>query len=394
MESFSRSQIWLFKDGQITTADRSSEKARDLFRITQNNKEAFYLYDPSGPYSDEPRRGTLAFTVMTSSPNRDGVYKQFLREALVEEMFIPCYDYEELKLAVKEDEHFDIKYKFIDGSPRNFSYSGQDIYSRVNEAIESISLDELIMSEKIIDFPVSTNQKRPHMILKYKVDKEFKKKGMEFVTPFIARRLFHKKYLKEFVKARSEILFNRGDRNWKLFQNVVQNLILTVGGEYEIYCNQEASNHKIIKLDPIPLNIPTVATLSQLTEGSAYCPSDDYHPVGDLVLMQQKYLVFINATVAKSHSIATKITEYKKFAQEKGKELVLAWAIPEYMKEKFKPTNDTEVDQIIMLIPMEEKDKKWIKWTENTDTEWDNARIAIEKIPRSTSWMYTQEKTA
>src|SRR5688572_20226625 len=108
MESFSRSQMWLFKDGEITTADRSSEKARDLFRVIQSNQEAFYLYDPSGPYSDEPRRGTLAFTVMTSSPNRDGVYKQFLREALIEEMFIPCYDYEELKLAVREDKHFDI----------------------------------------------------------------------------------------------------------------------------------------------------------------------------------------------------------------------------------------------------------------------------------------------
>jgi len=183
-----------------------------------------------------------------------------------------------------------------------------------------------------------------------------------------------------------ELLYNRGDRNWRLFQNVVQNLVLTVGGTYEI---KTIGQQTKFELTTIPENIPIVENLSDIQDGFAYCPKGDYQAIGDLVIEQEKFLIFINATMAKTHKIALKVSEYMKFANAKKKKLLIAWAIPDYMKDKFSPpTDDKSYCQIIMLIPTNSDNELWKKWTQNNDVEWFEAVEKMKLISSSSSKLY------
>jgi len=373
--------------------NRRSGKSRLLFDSLRNNAEAFYLYDPAGPTSDEPQGLTKAFTVVTSSPNREDVYTQFARNPGISKVYLPCYELEEMKVVMANDdnEHFTTKEMFVDGIPRSYCYDGPSIFSMINTAMESVPFRDYVVGMNSAEFVGRTDTKQSHLLFKYDVDpNSFQKRGMKFVTPLIGRRFQHIKYQREFIGVRANILFNNADRSWNLFQSVVIDFILKVGGSYQLSNISKPKSRKLVI--EIPENIKTVTSLEMLVETSAFCPGD-YQPVGDLILMLENSLVYVNATLAISHQVSIKIDEYKKFAAKRGKKLILAWAIPEYHEKKFRPPHLEDMTQVLLLIPMDKEDEKWKVWMQSVDKEWDAIVTELLKLKKSSTLLLSEKDT-
>lgn len=93
--------------------------------------------------------------------------------------------------------------------------------------------------------------------------------------------------------------------------------------------------------------------------------------------------------MASSHRIANKVREYVNLSKIKNKRLLIAWAIPDYSKNKFSPGKvDPSYDQVIILIPTNSDHDLWKKWTKNNDKEWFEAESKMKSIGESSSNLY------